>query len=240
MSNKDRAIIARWLPRLVQRIGLEKAAKRRHAQAQASLRRARALDAHPRQEFLDARDEASRDLSTRRRQVAEARRIIARHRKAGGGVAAPVWPIEGDSWGFHRGVHDGTDVLASYGDDVVAMVDAIVVDARASGWWGNAARPTSGHPVSDGDGIIQLQVTRDLGPFRKGDIIGYGHAEHADVVVGQRVRAGQNIGSIGWAVVGHIHLMHQRGLRWVGRPQGVGTRDSRAILDYAVRNGTKR
>ncbi len=119
------------------------------------------------------------------------------------------------------------------------MVGCEVVDVRASGWWGNAARPSSGHPVSDGDGIIQLMVTRTVGPFHKGDILGYGHTEKSDVRVGQRVRAGQNIGSVGWAVVGHIHLMHQRGLHWVGRPQGIGNRDPRAALDYSVRHGGK-
>lgn len=232
MARTDIAIVASWRTRLAVRIRLERAAKAAHTKTVA------AASDRPTKSLLAARTAASQKLRLRRRQVAEARRVIARHSHAANGVAAPVWPIQGDSWGYHPGVHDGIDVIAAYGDDVAAMISAKVVDARAGGWWGNGARPTSGHPISDGDGIIQLQVLRSRGPFKRGDIIGYGHTEHADVRVGQTVRAGQNIGSIGWAVVGHIHLMHQRGLRWSGRPSGVGTRDPRAILDYAVGHRT--
>lgn len=79
MTVKDRAIVTRWKGLLVGRLALEKAAKRRHKIAQSRLRAARIHDTHPRKALLDARDEASKTLILRRVQVAEARRVIARH-----------------------------------------------------------------------------------------------------------------------------------------------------------------
>lgn len=245
-TRTDAEITAAWKDKLAHRRVLENDAKRRHTQAQAELRAARATDAHPRQELVNARDQESETLHHRRRQVAEAKRVLARHAPTAARVSVPVDPIHGDSWGWTPdkpksegggAVHDGLDVIAGWRDDVVAMVRSRVVDVRASGWWGKSAHASAGHPVSDGDGIIQLEVLETIGPFHKGDILGYGHTENAVVHVGQIVVAGQRIGHIGWAVVGHIHLMHQRGLQWTGRPQGVGTLNPRAILDYTYAHG---
>ena len=109
------------------------------------------------------------------------------------------------------------------------MVKSKVIDVRASGWWGKAP---SGQ-VSKGDGIVQLEVLESVGPFKKGQHIGYGHCEHARVRVGQVVQAGETIALAGLAVAWHIHLMVNDG----GTKKGIGTRDPRPHLDYSVKHG---
>lgn len=241
VSKTDAAIRLRWTGRLAARKALEVAAKARHTSAQRVLSAARRNGLHPRQDMVEARDQASADLSLRRKQVAEAQRVIANH---GGGqprVCAPVSPILADSWGWHPGVHDGEDLIANFGDEVVAIVGGTIVDARASGWWNLGAKASSGHPIGDGDGIIQLLVGEDVGPFKKGMVFGYGHTEHAIVKPGQKVVAGQTIGRIGWAIAGHIHAMVNDGThrRSDGGYSGVGDRDPRPFIDYAVEHTAK-
>ncbi len=240
MTAKDRAIVTGWRGRLVRRRALELASKRRHRGLSKQLAAAVAAG-RPALALTADRNAEGVTLRKRRRQVASARRVIARRIAAGANVAAPVEPILGDSWGWHPGTHDGIDVTGRFEDEVVAMADGVIVDARPADWWGNSALPSSGHPVSDGDGIVQIQITRSVGPFKAGDIIGYGHCEKAVVRKGQKVRAGQTIAQVGWAVTGHIHLMHRGPMtareRASGRPAGVGTMNPRAILDYAVQGG---
>lgn len=155
------------------------------------------------------------------------RRLRDRH--AGGGVARPLAKIITDSWGYHPGVHDGIDLICPPDAAIYAMVDAKVVDVRTGGWWGKAP---SGD-VTKGDGIIQLEVLRDVGPFKKGMHLGYGHAEHPVVRVGQTVKAGQRIGTAGLAVAWHVHFMVNDGTT----TKGVGTRDPRPLVDYAMKHG---
>ena len=145
-------------------------------------------------------------------------------------VHPPVAKIITDSWGYHPGVHDGVDVICNPNATLYAMVKSRVIDVRAGGWWGKAP---SGD-VSKGDGIVQLEVLENVGPFKKGQHIGYGHCEHAKVKVGQVVEAGTPIALAGLAVAWHIHLMVNDGQ--VGT-RGVGTRDPRPHLDYAVKHG---
>lgn len=146
-----------------------------------------------------------------------------------GKVHPPVSRIIADSWGFHPPVHDGVDVICPPNAVLFAMVRSQVIDARSGGWWGKAP---SGD-VSKGDGIVQLEVLETVGPFRKGHHVGYGHAEHAQVKVGDVVEAGDPIARAGLAVAWHIHLMHNDG----STSRGVGTLDPRPLLDYAVANG---
>lgn len=143
-------------------------------------------------------------------------------------VHTPVSTIIADSWGYHPPVHDGIDVICPPSSLLYAMCKAKVIDVRAGGWWGKSP---SGD-VSKGDGIIQLEVLEDVGPFKKGHHIGYGHAEFARVTVGQIVQPGEVIGLAGLAVAWHIHLMMNAG----GTMRGIGTYDPRACLDYAVKN----
>lgn len=145
-------------------------------------------------------------------------------------VASPLAKIISSSWGWHPGVHDGVDLICREDAPIYALCDAVVIDARASGWWGKGAKPSAGHPVSDGDGIIQLRCTTDAGPFRRGLHFGYGHAEHATVKVGQQVKAGQQIGRAGFANAAHVHFMANGG----GTSKGVGDRDPMPYIRYAI------
>jgi murein DD-endopeptidase MepM/ murein hydrolase activator NlpD len=146
----------------------------------------------------------------------------------GDGVALPVAKILADSWGYHPGVHDGLDVICAPDAPIHAMVRSRVIDVRSSGWWG---KNPSGD-VSKGDGIIQLEVIDDVGPFRRGMHIGYGHAEKACVKVGDIVKAGQMLGHAGYAVAWHVHLMVNDG----STTRGVGNIDPREYLDYCKAN----
>lgn len=167
---------------------------------------------------------------TRASAKRKAYRAELRKRWAPNRVAKPVNTILADSWDYHPPVHDGIDVICAANASIYAMCDAKVVDVRSSGWWGKAP---SGD-VSKGDGIIQIEVLESFGPFRKGDHIGYGHAEGAVVKVGQRVKAGQRLGHAGLAVAWHVHLMLNDGS--VGT-RGVGNKNPRAILEYTKKHG---
>lgn len=150
-------------------------------------------------------------------------------------VSKPVATIVGDSWGYHPGVHDGVDVICLPNAPVLAMVRGRVIDVRSSGWWGLGAQASQGHPISDGDGIIQIEVLDTVGPFRKGmQHIAYGHAEKASVKVGQIVRAGQKLGHAGFANAWHVHLMVNDGSQ--GR-RGVGTTDPAPFLNWTKTHG---
>lgn len=156
---------------------------------------------------------------------AKYKRIVVR-------VHAPVSKILQDSWGYHPGVHDGLDVICEADATLRAMVKAKVIDVRPSGWWGLGA-PSNPTLKAKGDGIIQLEVLESVGPFKKGQHIGYGHAEKATVKVGQIVNAGDKIGHAGFANAWHIHLMMNDG----STTKGIGTFDPRPALDYSVKNG---
>lgn len=144
-------------------------------------------------------------------------------------VHRPVAKILEDSWGFHPPVHDGLDVITLPNAPLFAMVKSKIIDVRSGGWWGKAP---SGD-VTKGDGIVQMEVLEDIGPFKKGYHIGYGHAEYASVGVGDIVEPGQQVAHAGLAVAWHIHLMYNTG----NTMRGVGSMDPRPILDYAVKHG---
>lgn len=149
-----------------------------------------------------------------------------------GGVASPVAKIIEDSWGYHPPVHDGLDVICPAGAPLHAMCDGEIVRVSASGWWGKGA-PADPALKAKGDGVIVLRCGVTTGPFKRGVNIVYGHAEGACVRQGQIVRAGQRIGTAGFANAWHIHLAIN------GRTDtlGVGDRDPRPFLNYAVKNG---
>jgi murein DD-endopeptidase MepM/ murein hydrolase activator NlpD len=177
-----------------------------------------------RNERLTEAEEQRRQSESRR----EYRRDL-RERWAPRKVHKPVSVILADSWGYHPPVHDGLDVICNPNAAVYAMVKAKVFDVRASGWWGKAP---SGD-VSKGDGIVQIEVLENVGPFRKGFHIGYGHCEHARVSEGEIVQAGEVLALAGLAVAWHVHLMYNDG----STTRGVGNRDPRAILDYTKKHG---
>ena len=155
-----------------------------------------------------------------------------REKHAAGGVASPVHKILESSWGFHGGVHDGVDLICPEDAPIFAICKAKVIDVRATGWWGLGATASPGHPISDGDGIIQLECLADRGPFRKGMHFGYGHAEHARVREGDTVKAGQRIGRAGFARAPHVHFMVNGGTT----TRGVGDRNPMPFVRYAIKH----
>lgn len=157
------------------------------------------------------------------------RQLRAKHEA--GGVASPVHKIIRSSWGFQSG-HDGVDLICPEDAPIFAICKAKVIDVRASGWWGVNPTGSGDHPVSDGDGIIQLECLADRGPFRKGMHFGYGHAEHARVSEGDTVKAGQRIGRAGFANAPHVHFMVNGG----NTTKGVGDRDPMPFVRYAIKH----
>jgi murein DD-endopeptidase MepM/ murein hydrolase activator NlpD len=149
----------------------------------------------------------------------------------GGGFASPVSKILQSSWGWAPG-HDGVDLICPENAAVFALCDAEVIDVRPGGWWGLGAQGTAEHPVSEGDGIIQIRCLTDAGPFTKGIHFGYGHAEKAMVKVGDRVKAGQQLGFAGWANCPHVHFMVNRG----NTTKGIGDHDPMPYVNYALKH----
>lgn len=179
---------------------------------------------------LTAAQKAQRDSKTRKAFRAKLKEQYARARV--GKVHTPVMTIVTDSWGWHPGQHDGVDIITKPDPLIFAICEAKVVDVRSEGWWGLGA-PTDPKIKGKGDGIIQIEATKSVGPIKKGMHIAYGHAEKALVKVGQTVHAGQPLGHAGLARAWHIHFMVNKGE--VGL-RGVGTIDPRPIIDYAVKN----
>lgn len=147
-------------------------------------------------------------------------------------VHTPVTKILQDSWGYHPGIHDGLDLITEPDPVIFAMVKCQIIDVRSSGWWGLGA-PTDPNLKAKGDGIVQMKVLENVGPFKRGMHIGYGHAEKALVKVGQVVKAGTPVAHAGLANAWHIHLMVNDGTT----DKGVGTTDPRPFVDYAVKHG---
>jgi len=149
------------------------------------------------------------------------------------GVHRPVTKVLEHSWGYHPGVHDGVDVITQPDAVTFAMCKVRIIDVRTSGWWGLGAHASGGHPVSDGDGIVQMEILENVGPFKKGHHIGYGHNERPFVRVGQILEAGDKIAHAGFANAWHIHLMHNDGKT----SRGIGNLDPGPLVDYALAHG---
>jgi murein DD-endopeptidase MepM/ murein hydrolase activator NlpD len=121
-----------------------------------------------------------------------------------GGFAMPVGPPDGTGYynaqPFGTNDHLGDDWNGTCGGDsdlndpVFAIADGVVTEARDhGGGWGNVVRVA--HACGDGPG----QEVESL----------YAHLGLIDVAVGQRVRRGQRVGTIGNAggrYVAHLHL----------------------------------
>jgi hypothetical protein len=147
-------------------------------------------------------------------------------------VHAPVSKLIADSWGFHPGVHDGLDVISIEGAAAFAMVRCKIIDVRPHGWW-HLGAPSNQRLRERGDGIVQMEVLDNNGPFKKGMHIGYGHCVHPMVQVGQVVEAGHVVAKVGFANAAHIHLMVNDGKT----DKGVGNIDPKPLVDYAVKHG---
>ena len=175
-------------------------------------------------------------LRNNRRSLAETARFAARvtyrrslrNRYRARTVASPLAKVLADSWGWAPG-HDGLDLICAEDAPLFAMCDGVIVRADPSGWWGKGAKPSPGHPVSDGDGVIVLRCYTNAGPFKPGLNFVYGHAEHATVKAGDKVTAGQVIGRAGYANAPHVHLC----VNGRNDTKGIGDRDPRPFYDYA-------
>jgi len=96
-----------------------------------------------------------------------------------------IWPVRGqitaafgqrmDPLSGEGAFHSGLDVSAPYGTTVVAAADGLVFQAERDSGYGNAIL------IDHGYGIMTK----------------YGHLSRIDVVVGQEVKRGQVIGSVG-------------------------------------------
>lgn len=154
------------------------------------------------------------------------RRLRDKHN--GGGVAPPLAKIIESSWGWAPPGHDGVDLICPASAPLYAMVRSKVIRADTGGWWGKAP---SGD-VSKGDGIIILEVLQNVGKFKKGMRLCYGHAEEPVVKVGDVVNAGDHIGRAGLAVAWHTHFMvHAR-----NDARGTGDRDPMPYVNYAIKH----
>jgi murein DD-endopeptidase MepM/ murein hydrolase activator NlpD len=177
-------------------------------------------DARFKSRHLDSRTPEELAAAARRRDW---RRRLRRKFKSGK-VHTPVEKIITSSWGYHPGVHDGVDLICPADAKIFAVCRARVIDVRAGGWWGN--NPSG--DIAKGDGIIQLEALESHGPLKKGMHIGYGHAEHAQVEVGQIVEPGQVLGRAGLAVAWHVHFMVNDGSQGT---RGIGNLDPRLCLN---------
>jgi murein DD-endopeptidase MepM/ murein hydrolase activator NlpD len=167
----------------------------------------------------------------REQQAEEARKKVALRKQQikARYVASPLDVILDDAWGYHPPVHDGLDLICEPNAPLRAICRARVIRADAAGWWGKGAHASSGHPVSDGDGIIVIRSLVDFGPFRRGQNLCYGHAEHAVVKPGDVVSPGQVIGRAGFANAWHTHFM----VNGRSDDRGLGDRDPRPFVDFA-------
>lgn len=136
-----------------------------------------------------------------------------------------------DSWGYHPGVHDGIDLISLPDVPIYAPVDCKVIDVRSGGWWGLGA-PSDPQLRAKGDGIVQLEILETLGPFKKGDHIGLGHAEKARVREGDLVKAGHWVANTGFANAWHIHCMQNDG----STMKGIGNKNPKPMVDYSIKH----
>jgi murein DD-endopeptidase MepM/ murein hydrolase activator NlpD len=177
-------------------------------------------------------DRTQREAELAQSQERKDYRAQLRARFARIDVCYPVPNLITDDWGYQAG-HDGVDLICPWKQPVLAICTGIIRRVSPSGWWGANAQPSSGHPVSDGDGIVILESTIQAGPFVPGLKFGYGHSELAVVGVGERVVAGQHIARAGWARAPHIHFMVNDNPPVDDFYRGVGDRDPAPFLRYA-------
>lgn len=148
-----------------------------------------------------------------------------------GDVSLFIKKLLADSWGYHPGIHDGVDLISLPDVPIYAPVKCKAIDVRAQGWW-NLGAPSDPVLKAKGDGIVQLEILETVGPFKKGDHIGLGHAEKARVKEGQVVEAGHWVANTGFANAWHIHCMLNDG----STTKGIGNKNPQAIVDYSIKH----
>ena len=147
-------------------------------------------------------DQLEDDLADLEAESAEIAALIASQSSSeeyqGSGSGAFIWPVPGYysisseyayRWCPFHGyeLHSGIDIPASYGSNVVAAADGLVISAGWMGSYGNAVL------ISHGNGLYTL----------------YGHNSSLNVSAGQTVTQGQTvafIGSTGSSTGNHCHF----------------------------------
>lgn len=184
---------------------------------------------HWRTQQSNAEDKRMEERKDWRRRLRDRYGKIRDHGQ--GDVSLFLTKLLADSWGYHPGVHDGIDLISLPDVPIHAPVKSKVIDVRASGWWGLGA-PSDPVLRAKGDGIVQLEILETVGPFKKGDHIGLGHAEKARVKVGDVVEAGHWVANTGFANAWHIHCMLNNGTT----TRGIGNENPQAIVDYSIKH----
>lgn len=120
-----------------------------------------------------------------------------------GAINGKGYKARGKFWSY--GFHKGVDKIAPEGTPVVATRSGKVIHA---GWGGTAGKYAGIHVVIDYDKF----------PDGKPGLYGhYWHLSSENVKIGQRVKAGQKIGTVGKTgnVTGaHLHYEIQKLSRW--------------------------
>lgn len=141
------SVLSRWKAKLAIREDLEATAKSEHTKAQHQLEVARAQDLHPREAFVNARNAASAKLKLRRKQVAVAKTIVARH--SGGDVPKPDMTVISPCQSSRGGVKPRLIVLhitVSHNRPGNADVKAI------ADYFGRLSTQASSHLIVDAEG----------------------------------------------------------------------------------------
>lgn len=146
-----------------------------------------------------------------------------------GGKPSTIGGVFGENRGDH--IHAGLDIDCPLGSPCIAPVDGRIVNFATD----HDFAPSEG--AQGGGGMIQFQFLQDLGPIKKGDVIGWGHVFHVYANVGDSVKGGQKIASSGETTFNgaeHVHLIYQS-------PESPGTEDGTddpaPIYTYLRTNG---
>jgi murein DD-endopeptidase MepM/ murein hydrolase activator NlpD len=121
-----------------------------------------------------------------------------------GGKPTEIGGVFGEDRGDH--IHAGLDIDCPVGTPCIAPVDGRIVQFAQDHDF------APGEGAHGGGGMIQFQFLQDLGPIKKGDVIGWGHVFHVYAQVGEAVKAGQKIASSGETTFNHapFHLSEPR------------------------------
>ncbi|MEW2633537.1 M23 family metallopeptidase [Streptomyces sp. NPDC048389] len=170
---------------LADEIADQAAAQKREAEEAAANARAREKAAAEAKRKAEARAEEAREAEERAAREAERRRLNSFQLPIAGSFVTTGYKAGGALWS--SGSHSGVDFRAPSGSSVVAVGSGTVVEAGWAGAYGNNV-------------VIRMN---------DGTYTQYGHLASIDVVVGQQVTPGRQIGlsgSTGNSTGPHLHF----------------------------------
>lgn len=104
-------------------------------------------------------------------------------------------------------IHAGCDIVCPKGSACIAPVDGRIGPFAIDHGFAPGEGP------QEGGGMVQFEFLQDLGPIKKGDIIGWGHVFNVFVKPGQTVKAGQKLATSGEVTfqgpAPHVHFIYQ-------------------------------